>query len=302
MLFRPALRMRSLWRACATLQQPITQRVPDAASEAKPPAQEVFSVVIPAYNERANIVRTVELCRRLARQPEQLEIVVVDGGSTDGTLAALETISAQPGPPVRVLTARGGRGPALRAGTHAARGDAVLMLHAECLPPEHYDALCRQTLSDPLVILGAFSFAIDDASFRERPPWGIRAVEYFANVRSRPPTCLPYGDQGLHVRATDLRAVGGVPAVAMMEDVTLVRRLLAAGARESPRRTLRVRDEAIKCSGRRWEEHGVVKVTLSNQLFMLAHVAGFSAEQIYWGYYGRHPPSAVAPTDACDAG
>jgi hypothetical protein len=265
----PVVEMRNFWRACSTLQQSITPRVPDAGSDERPPSDAIFSVVIPAYNERTNIVRTVELCRSLARRPEQLEIVVVDGGSTDGTVSALEAISAQPGPVVRVLSARGGRGPALQAGTHAARGDAVLMLHAECSPPEHYDALCRQTLSDPLVILGAFSFAIEEASFRERPPWGIRAV--------------------------DLRAVGGVPTVAMMEDVTLVRRMLAAGARESPPRSLRVRDEAVGCSGRRWEEHGVLKVTLFNQIFMLAHLAGFSADQIYRGYYGRHPPSAVDP-------
>jgi hypothetical protein len=279
-----------LWRAFSAFPS-IGARSPqdDTPGGEKP---STCSVIIPAYNERESIVRTIESCRRLARRPALLEIVVVDGGSTDGTLEALECVRAETGPPVVVLSARGGRGCALRAGAEAARGEMLLMLHAECSVPQHYDELCAETLADPSVILGAFSFRIDRASFRgERPPLGIDAVEHFANVRSRPPACLPYGDQGLHMRAADLRAIGGVPAVAIMEDVMLVRRLLAAGADARPQRCLRVRAEAVECSGRRWEEHGVVKVTLYNQLFMLAHFAGCSPDDIYRAYYGRPPPA-----------
>ncbi|KAG8467394.1 hypothetical protein KFE25_000710 [Diacronema lutheri] len=254
-----------------------------------PPQQPTCTVVIPTYNERECVVRTVQLCRRLASRPDLLEVVVVDGGSDDGTSAALERERDTEGSPLRLLFARGGRGCALRVGAQAARGDVILMLHAECVPPLHFDRLCADTLADPTVVLGAFSFRIDRSSFQAAQPVGIGSVEYFANIRSRPPTSLPYGDQGLHVRAADLRAIGGVPAVAIMEDVLLVRRLRAAKSDTWPVRRVHVRAEAVECSGRRWERHGVLRVTMLNQLFMLAHYLGFSPDAIYTAYYGRSP-------------
>lgn len=284
-----------LWRAWATVQQlgTASTQAPPSFQRSTPPADPpTCSVVIPTYNERENVVSTVRTCCRLAARPDLLEIVVVDGGSTDGTIEALEQERTASHVPLRLLSARGGRGHALRAGTEAARGDVLLMLHAECTPPPHYDALCAATLADSSVVLGAFSFRIDRSSFQKVPPFGIASVERFANVRSHPPFSLPYGDQGLHLRAEDLRAIGGVPAVAIMEDVTLVRKLLAAGAQARPVRRMRVRPEAIGCSGRRWERHGVAQVTVLNQLFMLAFSAGFSPDDIYTAYYGRPPPKA----------
>lgn len=278
-----------LWRAVQRLSALGVPR------EQLPTRAPTCSVVIPTYNERENIVRTVRLCRSLAARPALLEIIVVDGGSTDGTAEALELERTAEGPPLRLLSARGGRGYALRAGTEAASGEVLLMLHAECTPPPGYDALCAATLADPSVVLGAFSFRIDRSSFQKSPPLGIGCVEYFANVRSHRPFSLPYGDQGLHLRAEDLHAVGGVPAVAIMEDVMLVKRLLALGAHAHPRRRLHVRDDAIECSGRRWERHGVLRVTVLNQVFMLAYHLGFSPDEIYTAYYGR-PPPMKAPT------
>ncbi|KAJ1615915.1 nucleotide-diphospho-sugar transferase [Pavlovales sp. CCMP2436] len=283
-----------MWRVAALLHHWQQGRVAPALGERRAGS---VSVVIPVYNERESILRTLELCRRRAARPSELEIVVVDGGSTDGTAEALveEAAAAEDGcPTLRVLSARGGRGHALRAGAEAARGELLLMLHAECAPPPAFDELCAQTLADPAVALGAFSFRIDRGSFAKAPPRGIGFVERFANARARAPFFMPYGDQGLHVRAADLGEAGGVPAVAIMEDVVLVRRLLAAGARASPPRQLLVRDEAVECSGRRWEQHGVVRVTVLNQLFMLAHGLGFSPDDIYTAYYGKPPPTAAA--------
>lgn len=253
------------------------------------------SVVIPTYNERDNVLRTIAACADNAHCPERVEVIVVDGGSADGTLEAVSShASIRTAPAVRVLSASGGRGHALRRGVCAAKGEVVLMLHAECTPPPAYDDLCVCNLRKPSTIVGAFSFKVDRTTIGSPPPPGLDAVERMANIRARPPFCLPYGDQGLHARADDLRAVGGVPAVAMMEDVATVRNLLRAGAATG--RGLSVMEEHVLCSGRRWEQHGVVRVTAWNQLFMLAYALGCSPDQIYSWYYGRPPP---APPPSC---
>ena len=124
-----------------------------------------LSVVIPALNEDARIAETVASVLRPG-----VEVIVADGGSGDGTRErALESGAI-------VIPAPAGRGPQLNAGAAAARGEALVFLHADTRLPTDYPEIVRRTLATPRVSLGAFRLRID------RPGIGLRLVE--AGVRA----------------------------------------------------------------------------------------------------------------------
>ena len=206
------------------------------------------SIIIPTLNEAAWIGRTI----RAALQPG-VEVVVADGGSTDGT----QEIAVSSG--ASVIAASRGRGPQLNAGAAHARGAILLFLHADTLLPQDYAHVVRQALMEPRVALGAFRLRID------RPGILMRFVE--TGVRLR---CalfrMPYGDQALFLRAESFRRLGGFAPMPLMEDVELVRRAGAIGS-------ICIVPEAVATSGRRWDAAGVFRVTLIN----LSCLAGFRA-------------------------
>jgi len=142
------------------------------------------------------------------------EVILVDAGSADaGDLAAIaEAVGA------RMIAAAPGRGPQLAAGAAAARGDWLLFLHADTHPgPGWVGAIERHIAARP-DRAGYFRLAFDsDAAMA-----GL--VARWANLRSRL-LALPYGDQGLLIRRALYDWAGGYPAIPIMEDVALVRRL-----------------------------------------------------------------------------
>jgi rSAM/selenodomain-associated transferase 2 len=170
-----------------------------------------LSVVIPALDEAEGIAAAVAS----ARAPD-VEVLVVDGGSSDDTVKRAAAAGAQ------VLRAPRGRARQLDAGARAARGDALLFLHADTrLPPGFADAVAA-ALRDPRVQGGAFRLRFD------RSTRALRVVERLARLRGRL-LRLPYGDQALFVRRAALDAVGGVPQVPILEDLDLVRALKRRG-------------------------------------------------------------------------
>jgi hypothetical protein len=205
------------------------------------------SVVIPALNEAAHLPRMLAALRLGAPH----EIIVVDGGSADGTPEIARAHDAT------VLSAFAGRAAQMNAGAAAATGEWLLFLHADTLPPAGWPALLRTTLAAPGVVAGAFAFAIEG----EFP--GRRWIERATNLRA----CrrqLPYGDQGLFLRREMFFTLGGFRALPIMEDYDFVRRLRARGR-------IAIAPAAALTSGRRWRELGALRTTLINQ----AMVAGF---------------------------
>src|SRR5262245_65386362 len=99
-----------------------------------PPAGVELSVVVPVYNERYLVA---ELLRRVlaVRAPEirRLELVIVDDGSTDGSLAILRRLAAEHPDRIRLLEQgqNQGKGAAIRRGIAAATGDLVLFQDAD---------------------------------------------------------------------------------------------------------------------------------------------------------------------------
>ncbi len=218
-----------------------------------------ISVVVPTRNEEAHLFQTLEK----VRAGFNVEIIVVDGGSTDGTRTIFPDM----------LACEGGRAAQQNFGVIHAKGALLLFLHADTELPDGWDWIIRKTLSDSSIVLGAFSFKIRE------PFRGRRWIEAATNYRSKV-WKKPYGDQGLFMRAADFDQAGGFPLQPIMEDYALVQTFRKQGL------VVTVPEEAIT-SGRRWLQHGVLKVTLINQLMILGYTLGISPERLAQCYRGR---------------
>jgi rSAM/selenodomain-associated transferase 2 len=170
-----------------------------------------LSVVIPALDEAERIADAVAS----ARAPE-VEVLVVDGGSSDDTAALAESAGA------RVIRSARGRAHQLEVGARAASGDALLFLHADTRLPAGYERAVLRALQDPAVAGGAFRLRFD------RRTRSLRWIERAARLRAAW-LGLPYGDQALFLRRDTLRAIGGIPQVPIGEDLDLVRAIRRRG-------------------------------------------------------------------------
>lgn len=142
------------------------------------------------------------------------ELIISDGGSTDGTVPIAEEVGA------RVVTGASGRGAQLVAGAAAARAPWLLFLHADTALDEGWTRDAARFIADPRNAsrAAAFRFAFDDASF------GAQFVTFWVHARNRT-LALPYGDQGLLISRLFYDALGGYRDLPLMEDVDIVRRI-----------------------------------------------------------------------------
>lgn len=172
----------------------------------------MLSVIIPTLNAAAGLPATIAALGRGGSLIH--EIIISDGGSADGTVDVAQHAGC------RVVAVARGRGAQLKAGAAAARGDWLLFLHADtCLDPG-WAAATQAFCAAPANAGRAayFRFALADTS-----P-AARRLEAFVAWRCRR-FGLPYGDQGLLIRAATYQALGGFTDEPLMEDVDLVRRI-----------------------------------------------------------------------------
>ncbi len=196
------------------------------------------SVVVPTLNEEGVLAATLER----ARQPGVHEIIVVDGGSTDATLA-----TAMRGADL-VLAAPRGRARQMNAGAARARGDVLLFLHADTLIPEGFAQAAIAACQEPAVIGGRFDVDLEPSS-----PL-IRLTGELINRRSRL-TRISTGDQAIFIRREVFERLGGYADIPLMEDVDLSRRMKRAGRIACLR-------QRVTTSARRWQKNGVVRTIL----------------------------------------
>ena len=195
-----------------------------------------LSVVIPALNEATELPETL---RRVRALPEVCEVIVSDGGSTDGTREGAAGFGA------RVVTGARGRGHQLRLAAEQAQGDVVLLLHADTWLEADAGAAIGAALQEARVVGGACYKAFRD------PHWLMRGSRFRCWWRMRTQQ-FAYGDQALFVRRDVLVRVGGVPAVALMEEHELCRRLRREGR-------LVLAETTVTTSSRRFRERGVLR-------------------------------------------
>ncbi|MGI9039129.1 MAG: TIGR04283 family arsenosugar biosynthesis glycosyltransferase [Gemmatimonadota bacterium] len=218
----------------------------------------LVSIVVPTLNEEQTLAGILADLRRLTVPHE---VLVVDGGSEDGTVCLARRLDA------RVLTSARGRAVQMNAGAEQASGEWLCFFHADTrLPESSIHALEEMVRSRRGPRAAVWRLVIDS------PRLWARVVETGAWVRDRA-AGLPYGDQGLLVRRDLFDEVGGFPHLPVMEDVAIVRSIL--------RRTrLRRFSQPAISSARRWERQGTAWTFLRNVGLALAFELGIPADRL----------------------
>jgi rSAM/selenodomain-associated transferase 2 len=210
-----------------------------------------LTIVMPVLNEAAAI--EAALAALAPYRERGVEVIVVDGGSNDGTAELARPLATQ------VLAAPRGRASQMNAGAAAARGDVLMFLHADTQLPEDADALVLDALARSTRAWGCFDVRFDLAGL-------LRLVAMLMNLRSRA-TGIATGDQAMFVSRAAFNQVGGFPPIPLMEDVTLSARLKRVS------RPLRLRAR-VTTSGRRWRQRGLMRTILLMWRLRLAYYFG----------------------------
>jgi rSAM/selenodomain-associated transferase 2 len=217
----------------------------------------MVSIIVPTLNESSQIRDTLQALQLLDGEKE---ILVVDGGSEDSTVAIAKDAGAL------VLESARGRGAQQHTGALQARGAILWFVHADTIPPTHALADIVEVLRDPTVAGGNFGLTFDGTSRAARQLTAIYSVLRWLN--------LCYGDSGIFVRRTIYDAIGGFRPFSLFEDLDLLKRLRRAG------RFVNLKT-CIVTSSRRFEK--------KNFALMWAHWT--TLQLLYWGGV---PPNLLA--------
>ena len=171
-----------------------------------------LSIIIPALNEARAIGATLDAA---ARVKGDVEVIVVDGGSADETVAVARARGA------RVVTSARGRGAQMHAGALAARGEVFWFLHADTLAPADAAGCIARALEDPRAVGGNFRIRFDGSGPAARfLTWLYPRLRLLG---------LAYGDSGLFVRRAAYERAGGFKPFPVFEDLDLLRALWRQG-------------------------------------------------------------------------
>jgi rSAM/selenodomain-associated transferase 2 len=208
----------------------------------------LISVIIPTLNEAENIPAAIDAAQR-DYSPAEVEIILVDGGSTDGTL---DRVPAS----VRVIETRPNRAYQMNKGAEASQGAILLFCHGDTQLPQNWREAVLQALEDPWVSGGAFQSRLEPEN---------AFLKWANRVKLPQDWRFMYGDQCLFLRRSVFISLGGYPILPLMEDVELVRGMARQG--KLARINLRVITES-----RRMLEKGAIKQLLGNAWRMIRYL------------------------------
>jgi rSAM/selenodomain-associated transferase 2 len=221
------------------------------------------SAMIPTLNAAGTLRPTLAALRG-----QVAEIIIADGGSTDGTPDIAADYSA------RVITTPRGRGVQLRAAAEAASQPWLLALHADTRPGDGWQDAITGFIARPAASAeaGYFRFLLDD------PAPQARRLEAMVAWRCRW-LGLPYGDQGLVIARDFYQALGGYEATPLMEDVALIRRIGAKRLVALP--------AGFMTSAEKWRRDGWYARSARNLFCLSLWFAGVAPERIARVYAHR---------------
>ncbi len=209
------------------------------------------SIIIPTLNEK----ETISHCLETVVDIPGIEVIVADGGSTDGTVEIVKQYRD-----VKVVTSLMGRSIQMNKGAVCASGEILLFLHADCILPREVVLNIRNIFEDSTFVGGAFKIKLLSDKFL------YRLIETGINFRSTA-FKLPYGDQGLFVKRSVFEELGGFRKMLNCEDLDFICRLKKNGK-------IIILNERVSCSIRRWEKHGILQTSLRNQSLLVSYVLG----------------------------
>ncbi len=180
---------------------------------------------------------------------------MVDGGSDDATARLAAGLCD------RLLSSERGRAKQMNAGAAAARGDALVFLHADTrLPPDAGETILR--------VLAFHRWGRFDVRIEGRHPL-LRVVAWSMNLRSRL-TGIATGDQAIFVRR---EAFAGFPEIPLMEDVAFSKAMRRRGRPACLR-------EKVVTSGRRWEARGPLRTIVRMWRLRFLYAMGAAPERL----------------------
>ena len=222
-----------------------------------------LSIIMPVLDEAAGIEAALGLLAPY--RARGIEVIVVDGGSSDNTIELSRALADQ------VLTAPRGRSLQMNAGAAGARGEVFLFLHADTRLPDHADVHVLDGLGRSGRVWGRFDGRFDR---------GLALVARMMNARSRL-TAIATGDQAIFVTRAAFARVGGFPPIALMEDLALSARLKRIG------RPLALR-ACVTTSGRRWRQNGTLRTVLLMWRLRLRYFLGADPAKLARQYGYRY--------------
>ena len=221
----------------------------------------LISVIIPTLNEEKHI----SACLQAARQnypPDQVEIIVVDGGSQDGTCQQIPKH-------VKLMHTSPNRALQMNQGVTESKGDILIFCHGDTRLPLNWRKRILRALKDPQVTGGAFQSRLEPE---------VKSIRWINIFKLPQDWRFMYGDQGMFVRRSIFESMGGFPEIPLMEDVELARKMAKRG------KVVRI-DARVITDSRRMLENGPLRQIIGNAWRMISYLyLGASPEDIAKNY------------------
>ena len=208
----------------------------------------VVSIIIPTLNEKFSIEKTLNALQNF---DENIEVIIVDGGSDDATLVIAENHN------VKILHSPRGRGTQLQAGANHATGEILWFLHADTVPAPDCVRQMRRCLQNENVVGGNFTIRFDGERLAAK-----FLTRLYPNLRK---IGLIYGDSAIFVRRDVYERIGGFASFPIFEDLDFIQKLKRAGE-------IITLPAVVTTSSRRFE----------NKSFVLTFLRWTILQTLYW--------------------
>lgn len=217
-----------------------------------------ISIIVPILNEEKFISEFLE---QFDKFPVEIEILLIDGGSSDSTVEIVKKSKFR----LQVSPQRG-RASQMNFGASLALSENLLFLHSDVKILLSQIEKAISLLEEEKVFAGAFGIWIESNSK------ALRTIAKTANMRSKL-LGIAYGDQGLFLKKESFLKIGGFPEVQLGEDIKISQKIKKIGK-------ITFLEDCVKISPRRWENEGILFVTLRNWVLAALLICGVNPQKI----------------------